>query len=143
MFILDDVFQIKNRGIVVTGVWDSDESIAVGDHVRRRSDGKFWPVCGVEMYRPLSAEGGPRRKDRIGLYFGIRCTKDDFNQGDVFDKCRVVVVPEWRVMTILDGETLANKHIEHGLADAWTAACDFVQRKKVLLADDVLGQLGH
>ncbi len=79
--IVADVYIIKNRGPVATLAIDTEVS-ASGIGLRRTSDGKTWPIRGVErfcMYLNRPALG-------VGEQVGLLLPRDaDVRPGDVVD----------------------------------------------------------
>lgn len=74
---IDDVFYIKNRGVVVTGRV-APGILRVGDQVL--VNGRAVMVDGIEKFRKKLDEATVG--DTVGVLF-TALTKDDFRQGDV------------------------------------------------------------
>jgi|HubBroStandDraft_2_1064218.scaffolds.fasta_scaffold188518_2 translation elongation factor EF-Tu-like GTPase len=64
--IVDDVFHITGRGTVVTGQFQGNVPLSVGDTMV--CEGQRWKVSGIEQFRKLISTAEPR--SQIGVLLG-------------------------------------------------------------------------
>jgi len=80
--IIQDVFTITGRGVVVTGQVSAG-ALSVGDDIivkRHEKEDVHTRVKGIEVYRKLINEA--RKGDNIGILFAGTISREEVQRGD-------------------------------------------------------------
>jgi|GEM_PF-1249332 len=80
--IIQDVFTITGRGVVVTGQVEKGR-VSVGDDIIVKRHGKadvYTKVKGIEVYRKLINEA--KKGDNIGILFAGNINREEVQRGD-------------------------------------------------------------